>query len=202
MEHNVQYEYGVAFNELKKEAVKLHYQRYQEVGFFTKEDKDTYEQDSIYFIAKPQDRQHVAGLTRLINLPLHELPTIKEFHIYDIPKAKLEQLDRKKYAEISAFTKIPKHDCGLGLIKTALKYSQDTGITHWIGCIDERVYNYMHRMLKFPFQVIGEPKVYLGSKTIPCVLNLPECLDILKEKRKPLYDYFTTYHQEKIEVSK
>ncbi len=108
------------------------------------------------------------------------------------------------YAEFSAFTKLQNHDVGMGLIKILIHYSGEKGISHWVCCLDQRVYNYMHRMFKFPFRVIGDSKVYLGSTSIPCMLNISECLSTLKELRPKLYDYLVDYEvaQLKAEVSR
>jgi len=189
MESEKAYRFGKVEGQKSHEAIALHHQRYQEVGFLKKDDEDPYINHSTYFTVETADSEEVVGVTRLIFMSLDELPTMKNFNIFEIEKLKLAGLEEDKYAEISAFTKMPKHDVGLGLIRTVLNYSLDNGLTHWVCCIDERVYRYMHRIFKFPFEVIGEPNVYLGSKTIPCVLNLSECLMTLKEKRQTLYDY-------------
>ncbi|WP_428912439.1 N-acyl amino acid synthase FeeM domain-containing protein [Niallia sp. Krafla_26] len=186
-----EYYFGCAEGDLRHEAITLHHTRYEEVGFFKKDEDDPYADSSTYFIVQTTDPKEVVGVTRLIFMPVDELPTIKHFNIMDLKKRKLLKMDQNQYAEISAFTKLPKHDVGLGLIKTVLNYSLTHDLTHWVCCIDERVYNYMHRIFKFPFEVIGESDVYLGSVTIPCLLNLTECLDTLKKKRPPLYDYLT-----------
>lgn len=198
----VEYYFGRAEGSLCNEAIALHHQRYQEVGFFKQNMEDPYIENSTYFIVQTPDRSKVVGVTRLIFMPWEDLPTMKHFDIFEIEKLKLAGIETNKYAEISAFTKMPKHDVGLGLIKTVLNYSLNNDLTHWVCCIDERVYRYMHRIFKFPFTVIGEPNVYLGSKTIPCVLNLSECLANLKEKRRPLYDYFMDNEENLMEVSK
>ncbi|API88939.1 hypothetical protein BKP56_06445 [Marinilactibacillus sp. 15R] len=200
MDNEEEYYFGIAEGTLCEEAVALHHQRYQEVGFFKQNMKDPYIESSTYFIVQTPDRSKVVGVTRLIFMSLEELPTVKHFNIFEIEKLKLAGIERSKYAEISAFTKMPKHDVGLGLIKTVLSYSLNNGLTHWVCCIDERVYRYMHRIFKFPFEIIGEPNVYLGSKTIPCVLNLAECLETLKEKRRALYDYFMSDEEKEMEV--
>ncbi|MCM3602210.1 hypothetical protein M3175_15820 [Robertmurraya korlensis] len=196
------YYFGSVDGILRKEAIALHHQRYQEVGFFKENEDDPYEGSSTYFVAQAAELKEIVGVTRLIFMKIDELPTIRHFNIYDIEKLKLSRLDKSKYAEISAFTKMPKHDVGLGLIKSVLQYSVGNGISHWVCCIDERVYNYMYRMFKFPFKVIGEPNVYLGSKTIPCALDLNECLETLKEKRGKLYDYFIENEENIMEVMK
>jgi len=196
----VNYHFGMAQGSTRERAILLHHQRYEEVGFFTSDEEDPYEKLSKYFIVQTSD-QSVVGVTRLIYSHLEDLPTVKNFTIYDIMRAKLNQIETNRIAEISAFTKMPAHDVGIGLIKTVLQYSLETGLTHWICCIDQRVYNYMHRMFKFPFQIIGEPKVYLGSVTVPCILNLKECLSNLKERRSTLYEYFMQEEKEELKVS-
>ncbi len=196
------YHFGTVEGILREKAVKLHHQRYYEVGYFKENDVDPYEECATYFVAQSVKSKEIVGVTRLIYEELHELPTMKNFNIYDIENLKLSKLDKNKVAEVSAFTKMKKHDVGLAIIKTVLNYSLDQEMTHWICCIDERVYNYMHRIFKFPFEVIGEPQVYLGSKSIPCLLNLSQCLIQLKEKRRPLYDYFVSSTENSKEVVK
>lgn len=189
MENEEEYFFKKAEGVLSDKAIALHHQRYQDVGFYKQDEDDPYIKYSTYFVVQTPDQKEVVGVTRLIFMSLNDLPTMKNFTIFDIGKMKLAGIEENKYAEISAFTKMPKHDVGLGLIKTVLNYSLTNGLTHWVCCIDERVYRYMHRIFKFPFEVIGEPNIYLGSKTIPCVLNLSDCLATLKEKRRTLYDY-------------
>jgi N-acyl-L-homoserine lactone synthetase len=183
------YEYRVAIGSLRDNAIELHVQRYLEVGFFKENEEDPYEDKSTYFTALSEQGE-VIGVTRLIMDALEELPTIKHFDIYDLDKARLMGLDRSCYAEVSAFTKLPQHDTGIGLLKAIYQFSMETGITHWLCCMDERVYKYMQRMFCSAFKTIGVPKVYLGSLTIPCVLDLSECAAIVEEHRKPLFDYF------------
>jgi N-acyl-L-homoserine lactone synthetase len=202
MNNDHSYIYSVAQGKLKEKAVQLHHDRYLEVGFFKKDEKDPYESNALYFTVQPIDNEKVVGVTRLLFEKLEELPTMKSFQIYEIEKARLNQLDPSRYAEFSAFTKMPEHNVGLGLVKAVFQYSEQVGITHWICCVDERVYNYISRLFKFPFRTIGESQVYMGSKTIPCVLILDEILATIKEHRVPLYEYFiapqTQYFREAI----
>lgn len=186
------YSYHVATDELRERAIELHYQRYLEVGFFTEEEEDPFQKDSVYFAAIFKEENKVVGVNRLIFKPMNELPTLKEFSIYDIERRKLKHLEPFRYAEMSALTKVPQHDCTLGMLRTTIQYSYERGITHWFCSLDERVYRYMIRMFNFPFQKIGEPKIYLGSNTIPCILDLKEARMVVKETRLKLYEYFFT----------
>jgi N-acyl-L-homoserine lactone synthetase len=194
------YVYKIALGKLRDDAIRLHRKRYVEVGFIKRNEADLYVRDAIYFVALTECLDEVVGTTRLIFKPMDELPTIKHFQIYTFDMILLSQLDRQNYAEISAFTKEQQHNVALGLIQTALQYSITSGISHWICCIDKRVYNYMRRIFHFPFKVIGIEKVYLGSVTVPCALNLMECLAILKEKKYALYHFLQPNTEEKKEV--
>jgi N-acyl-L-homoserine lactone synthetase len=187
-----QYSYHVARNEMREKAIELHFNRYLEVGFFKKGEEDPFEKDSVYFAAVDETENKVVGVNRLIFKPMNELPALKEFLIYDIEKRKLKQLESFRYAEMSALTKLPQHDCTIGMLRETIQYSLENGITHWFCSLDERVYRYMNRMFHFPFQQIGEPKVYLGSNTIPCILDLKESGKALKDTRFKLYEYLFT----------
>jgi N-acyl-L-homoserine lactone synthetase len=201
MKNQMNYVYNLAQGNIREKAIKLHHQRYEEVGFFNKNEVDLYEEASEYFIAQTQLLDQVVGVTRLILNNPQDLPTIKHFDIYDIELARIKLIDPSNIAEISAFTKMQAHDVGLGLIKSVIKYSYQHGLTHWVCCIDERVYNYMMRIFKFPFKVIGETKVYLGSTSIPCLLNLEDCLSTLKDLRPSLHEYFVSFRVPFVEVS-
>lgn len=189
MKNDQNYVFKTASGELRQKAVQLHVERYVEVGFFNEGEHDPYQAGAVYFTAQPAHAQSVVGVTRLIFDKMDKLPTLQNFNIYDIERARLMQLDAIRYAELSAFTKLPAHDVSVGLLKTALQYSLDIGLTHWVCCVDERVYQYMNRIFKFPFRTIGEPRVYLGSNTIPCVLILEDALTNIKQERLPLYQY-------------
>jgi N-acyl-L-homoserine lactone synthetase len=192
------YVYSKAVGHLREEAIALHYQRYKEVGFLKQNEIDPYEKDSIYFIAETMEQNKVVGVTRLITKKLEELPTITNFSIFDLELVKLAKLDNSRLVEVSAFTKMPQHDVGMGLIRTIMQYSVEQNIENWLCCIDERVYNYLNRMFSFPFQVIGEPKVYLGSTSIPCLFPINEGLQHIKEKKYRLYEFLMTREHNQI----
>ncbi len=196
------YQFGIASDDVRKKAIKLHRQRYSEVGFLGETENDPYEANSIYFVAQEQESSQIVGVTRLIFKELKSLPTFEHFTIYDIDRIKLQRLDKNCYAEISAFTKLQKHEVGMEIIQTVFQYSLRYGVTHWICCIDERVYNYLTRIFGPVFKMIGEPKVYLGSMTIPCVLDIPAGKTVFKEMRPKLYEYLFIHQKQIMEVSK
>lgn len=196
------YHYGIGTSKIREEAIALHRMRYYEVGFFTENEEDPYEKDSVYFVAQEASSQQVVGVSRLIFKTMDHLPTIENFDIYDLDYAKLLKLEKHRYAEMSAFTKLPKHEVGIEIIRTIFQYSNQTGLTHWICCIDERVFKYLNRIFSSIFKEIGVPKVYLGSISIPCMVNLPEAMKEIKIKRPKLYDFLSETEQKVQEVSK
>ncbi|MGM0877112.1 MAG: N-acyl amino acid synthase FeeM domain-containing protein [Bacillota bacterium] len=202
MENKYHYHFGIALNKIREEAIQLHCMRYLEVGFFEEGEKDPYEQDSLYFVARETTLNQVVGVTRLIFKPIEQLPTINNFEIYDIDLARVIKLEKRRYAEMSAFTKLPKHEVGVHLIRTIFHYSNQHGITHWIACIDDRVYRYLNRIFSSIFKEIGVPKVYLGSVTVPCVVNLPEAMKQIKEQRPKLYEFLKEANEQVMEVSR
>ena len=196
------YHFGLAVNQLREEAIKLHRNRYSEVGFLKEDDKDPYEVDSLYFVAQEDDINETVGVTRLIFKQLLELPTIENFTIYDLELKKLKKLKKNSFAEVSAFTKMPQHEVGMDIIRTVFQYSLQNGITHWVCCIDERVYKYLNRVFGPIFKLIGEPKVYLGSVSIPCVIDINEGVREFKTTKPKLYDFIVNYENKIMEVSK
>ena len=194
------YKYSIAQGFLREKAIQFHLRRYIEVGFSKKDELDPYVQNAIYFIAQPENSLEVVGTTRLIFKPLEELPTMKNFKIDLSEMTKLHQLSPGQYAEISALTKMPQYDVMLGLIRIVLHYSIANKITHLICCIDERVYNYLHRISHFPFKVVGQSQAYLGSVCVPCALELAECMAILEVKKNSIYQYLMSNTDENSEV--
>jgi len=200
LENNSHYHFGVASGKIREEAIQLHRNRYLEVGFFEEGEVDPYEQDSLYFVALEQNLNQVVGVTRLIFKPMEELPTLQNFEIYDIDLVRVNKLEKHRYAEMSAFTKLPKHEVGVHMIRTILHYSNQNGITHWVACIDERVFRYLNRIFSSIFKEIGVPKVYLGSVSVPCIVELPEAFKQIKEQRPKLFQFLQEADEQIMEV--
>ena len=102
---------------------------------------------------------------------------------------------------MSAFTKLPKHEVGLHLIRTTLRYSYQNGITHWVACIDERVYRYLNRVFGSIFKGIGIPKEYLGSISVPCIVDIPLAMEQIKIQRPRLFRFLNEANDQIMEVS-
>ncbi|MFC0472447.1 hypothetical protein ACFFHM_18655 [Halalkalibacter kiskunsagensis] len=186
------YVYSKANGLLKMEAKALHYKRYIELGFFHRNEIDNYDEESIYFIAQTNDQKKVVGVTRLIRKQLDQLPTIRNFIIYDAELELLKKVETACLVEVSAFTKVPRHNVGLGLIRTIMQYSLENQIEVWICCVDQRVFRYINRLFDYPFQIIGEPKIYLGSNSMPCMFPIKDGLQHIKEKKYQMYKFLMT----------
>lgn len=186
------YSYFLATGKSKEVAIKLHHERYIDLGFFTKNEVDPYESMSTYFaVSEGHPSNNIVGVSRLISAPsVMGLPTIKNFDVKSNVVDHLLGLDQSSVVEYSAFTKLPNHNVGIGLIVECFRYSMDNNCGHWLCCLDDRVYNYLHRVFKVPFDVIGTPKVYLGSNTIPCYIDLYTYQESVKDVNKRIYDLF------------
>ncbi|MBU9721958.1 MULTISPECIES: N-acyl amino acid synthase FeeM domain-containing protein [Bacillaceae] len=195
-----QYQFGIASNQVRKEAVALHRARYQDVGFLKDDEEDPYENDSVYFVAQEMTRNQVVGVTRLIFLPVEKLPTFTNFNIYNKDYTKLIMLEPGSYAEMSAFTKMKNHDVGVFLLASIYQYSYQHGITHWFANIDERVYRYLNRVFSEIFKEIGNRRVYMGSVSVPCVVDLENAMIQMKERRPKIHELFLKTSYREMEV--
>ena len=140
------------------------------------EEKDEYDADqSIIFLAFDDDGNPV-GTTRIIMPGDIPLPIEKHFELY--PKELVESLHGKILlgAEVSRFVvpnhhKYKKHEITQVLCMALLGNLLTTGASHAYISADHRFFRLLS-MMGFSFAPIGEPKVYMGSKTIPAITNL------------------------------
>jgi N-acyl-L-homoserine lactone synthetase len=155
------------------------------------EEKDEYDAgQSIIFLAFDDDDNPV-GTTRIImpgNIPL---PIEKHFELY--PKELVESVHGKIVlgAEVSRFIvpqhqKYKKHEITQALCMALLGKLLITGASHAYISADHRFFRLL-MMMGFNFAPIGEPKVYMGSKTIPAITNLIVLEDRLRSEKPGLY---------------
>ncbi|WP_409290232.1 hypothetical protein [Peribacillus sp. SCS-37] len=187
--HADDYVYRLAEGELREKSIAFHWTRYLELGFFNRDSQDFYYKESIYFAAISASDSQLAGVGRLIRKPVCELPVYTEFLLSEEGRTYIANLPSGSCAELSALAKLPQHDCTVGIIKACLHYSLSHGIEYWLCAIDERVYHLMCRIFHSPFEVLGEPAVYLGTRTIPAVIPLHSGLAALRQNKEQLYSY-------------
>ncbi|WP_409295253.1 hypothetical protein V1498_18425 [Peribacillus sp. SCS-26] len=183
------YVYRQAEGELRDKSIAFHWEKYGELGFFNGKDQDFHHKESTYFAAVLAADSQLAGVGRLIRKPVCELPVYTEFLLSEEGRTYIASLPSGSCAELSALAKLPQHDCTIGIIKACLHFSLFHGIEHWLCAIDERVYHLMCRIFHSPFEILGEPAVYLGTRTIPAVIPLHSGLAMLRQHKEQLYSY-------------
>jgi N-acyl-L-homoserine lactone synthetase len=140
------------------------------------EEKDEYDAvQSIIFLGFDDDGAP-AGTTRIIMPGAIPLPIERHFKLY--PKELVESLYGKIVlgAEVSRFVvphhhKYKKHEITRTLCMALLGKLLMMGASHAYISADHRFFRLLS-MMGFSFVPIGEPKVYMGSKTIPAITNL------------------------------
>ena len=120
----------------------------------------------------------------------NDLPTIRDFKVKKVR-------ERKKIMEVTLLTvtkrfrrfySIPS----LMLMRKMYQFAKEKEIERIIVAADKRLFYLLTRKIRFPFQQIGEAKMYEGSLTYPACLVLNEAEKILKGNNPDLYRFFTT----------
>jgi len=177
---------GPVFGELRRRSITLHRRRYDALGYLDLPEPDPYENSSTY-IAATDGFGDIVGVTRLIHLPLEKLPSVACFSIQQEQLDRFRELDEHSYAEIGALVSKPGKHTLLPLVKAAHNHSMLNRMVHWFCCIVYRVHKYLEQRLRISFEVIGTPRMYLGSLTTPCYLHLPTAFESM---RSEVRDYF------------
>lgn len=174
------YRFIQAEGELRRSAIRLHRQRYMEVGFMPPDFQDPYERDSRYFVARHEETQQAVGVCRLVLQELRTLPTYHHFELFEHERRSLERWTPGTYAELGALTKLPGHS-GVtpGLLATALAHAAHLGMSQVLCCSDQRLFQSVRAHLGLSPRVIGRERLFYGSIKIPCVLVISECLEQL-----------------------
>jgi hypothetical protein len=171
---------------LRREAIRLHRQRYEEIGFMPEDFQDAYEPDALYFGAWHRGSNQIVGVCRLVFGELWSLSTVSCFELFEKDRQALALLAPGTYAEFGAFTKLPGHDVAGGLLSAAVQYVSDAGLTHVLCCVDERVKRHMQQRFGLPYRVIGATRPFHGSTKVPCVLSvtgLVDCMEAFQRER-------------------
>lgn len=152
------------------------------------EEQDEYDKNgqSLIFLAM-DDFGNAVGTLRIIRQGEMPLPIERHFELYPV---ELEALYGKLeyYGEISRLI-IPSnrtfknHEITFMFYKEIIKTCVTMGLTHIFASMDYRFFR-LQKILGFQFADIGEPQLYMGSKTVPAILALKDLPAILR-KEKP-----------------
>jgi N-acyl-L-homoserine lactone synthetase len=135
------------------------------------------------------------GTSRLI-MP-GKIPLPIENHFDLLRKELLEAIYGKmdRCVEVSRFAVpdhpfLKNHEITLKLCRAMIMTSIKMGVSHMLMSIDHRFFRLL-KMLGFTLSEIGEPKFYMGSRTIPGILPLINILPDLRKNKLSLYEYLT-----------
>jgi hypothetical protein len=148
--------------------------RLSEEGFLTDED-DPYVAQSTYFAVKRGGEIVATG--RAIKLrSLQDYPAIKEFDV-DPASLHVDTADASRFVEISALAKTSEQlpvDVALTLYASMFRASLEEGEHNWLISADKRLANKLTMI--FGAEVIGAPHEYMGSTTVPMMLDMRHAL--------------------------
>lgn len=178
-------------------ARRLHHDIYLGVGYIKEPTlsgmiEDGYHPYSDYIIAifidgKP-GKGEIVGVTRIIkNSPLG-YPTLKEFKISKKAGAWMDSVDPYSIIEIGSLCVKPGFSAAKGLYRYAWQYSKIRRDILWLACIDKDLLDILKKRYQFYFEQIGKEKFYLGSITVPAVLDCKRQKALMNPKLFAFYD--------------
>jgi N-acyl-L-homoserine lactone synthetase len=169
-----------------------------ELGWITVDDHAPHEERDEYdsvqavpFLAFGEDGEAL-GTARLI-MP-GPIPFPIERHFDLMHRSEIEAVHGLigLSAEISRFIvphhpRFKQHEITMTLCMALLGTLLGQDASHAFISADQRFFRLL-KMLGFPFGMIGEPKVYLGSPTVPAIINLATLAERLRSSRPELYE--------------
>lgn len=165
-------------------ARRLQGRRYLDAGFVDRLRSDgtiddPYLRISDWFGVADAERSTVVGVSRLIRCTPFGLPALDEFDISATGMKMLDGIAPDQVAEVSAlavargYGAIRGGEVAKALYRAMYQYSLlEAKYTHWVAAIDVRVRRHLVRSHGFLFEEIGESRMYLGSETVPVLLDL------------------------------
>jgi len=154
---------------------------------------DIYDKYAVHFVARDKKDYTLAGGIRLIKHSNFGFPMEKSFS-FDIGGKKLIN---EKIVEVSRLIVMPKyrkknigkHSVLMGLLKSAYHYSKRNNYEYWVAAIDYYVFNLLKKF-GFTFEILGRSKKYMGSESIPVLIDIKNEVQWLKVINHGLYKFF------------
>lgn len=162
---------------------KLHHDGYLKVGYISRPSptgmiEDPYVESSDFIIAiLPNDdgrgciSGEIVGVVRIIKDSNAGYPLLNEFELYPRSKDRIKKLDFARVVEISSLSVKPGYGAAKALYRYAWQYSKARGDLYWLAAIDRDLFDVFRKRFHFYFDRIGRDKLYLGSITVPAMLD-------------------------------
>jgi N-acyl-L-homoserine lactone synthetase len=169
-------------NNLLNEAFHLRYNVYcKELNYLNPSDfkngieKDVYDDYAINFALMTKKDNKLIGTVRLVKSNSNGLPIEKEFEL----KINNFNMDDTQEVEISRLciekkyrrTNIGNNNALLAILKALYSYAKKENYNNLLAAIDKNVFE-MLKKIGFSFTILGTSKYYMGSKSIPVMINL------------------------------
>ncbi|MFA5030029.1 MAG: GNAT family N-acyltransferase [Patescibacteria group bacterium] len=186
LRHRVQKNYNVKIFDFNRgdlnDAYKLRYRIYcieckylSQANYPKKMENDVYEQHSTHFLLYKSNSKDLIGYVRLVKPNSQGLPIEKDFGL-KIEKSKninegLLEVSRLCIDPDYRYSASGNQGILLLLLKSVYKYSINNKYNLLYAAIDSNVYKKLNKF-GFSFNVLGASKYYMGSESIPVLLNL------------------------------
>ena len=161
------------------ECVRFRTRIYREAGYVHQPEQsagpDCYDAQSVHVCIRERGSNALVGYSRMIHGRPYPLPIAQ---LYPSLAPHLDHL-----VEISRFSTATETRGRLNPVGMAPAFylahelmlrSMDEGITQWCCLIDERFHRLCTRFFKMKFIVLDDPVDYMGSLSVPCVVELNE----------------------------
>ena len=160
------------------------------------EERDEYDAGQAVAFLAYDDVDSAVGTARFLVPGPIPLPIERHFEIDARPEIETKHGCISLAAEVSRFI-VPHHPVYRGhqitmsLCMALLGTLLEQGASHAYISADHRFYRLL-QMIGLPFGSIGEAKEYLGSKTVPAIINLPVLAERLRATKPHLHELLMT----------
>lgn len=186
--------FGIAEPHELLEVRRIHHDEYLRRGYIDQPQPDGIINDlfidfSIYFACRENQTGRIVGVIRVINSgSALGLPTTNEFTIWASSKEKLSRINPAHIVEIGSLAEAEGYRIAEGLYRQVWIHSKVRSLLYWMASIDKRVLkSYKYR--GFPWDDIGEIQYYMGSDTVPVILELSNLPISLSLRSPKLFEY-------------
>lgn len=154
---------------------------------------DKYDEHSIHFgVFDPSQR--MVGYSRLILPGQHGLQVHNAYEELVHPRVGGFTIDLSKCVESSRLTAIPeigakrRHVTQL-LFKLKYQFIKRLGFEHWYLVAEKKYIRALWLLQRYPFEIIGEGKEYLGAVRYPAVMSLSKVESLILRERPQHYQW-------------
>lgn len=170
--------YKVANGDEIREARSFVSAKYYQAGYLSniqskKPYSDKYVKHSTYIIA--EDHEKIVGVIRVVSNSGIGLPVINQFNIDESFISRISRIEKGKIVEVGNLACEKGTGVALSLYKKALTHSFVMGHRYWVAGVDKDFLAGLrkkYRVITLIYKVIGKPKFYIGSETVPIIIPL------------------------------